>query len=224
MTNHPEFIADLRDYLEYCCRQSHENMANTGFHKNVSVVSRDVMEGKCPASTTFCRHTSFIARYLLRKMFNEDWKVAGGYCESLFMTAEEAVKESELERIQTSGKAQKVFDNGWLITPDIRCLGAHWWLEKDGIILDLSADQFGHETIVISTDDDPRYIKEAERCGASQLNSIRSTAMKWLENDFGFHSKSGKYYNDLKERHDHLCSQYPKFARLAKSQSNEFSP
>lgn len=214
MTKHIEFITDLRSYLESCCKQSHENMANSSFHRAVNMASISVVEGEIPPTTTFCKHTSFAAKYLLDKLYGEKFTVAGGHCKSLFLNAEDTWKKETLSLAKNSEKPISEFEGNWLINNKMECFGAHWWLEKDNTILDISADQFGHDSIIITSSDDPRFIKNKEASKASKISGARATTLKWLNNDFGFWNKMNKYNDELNDKYKGLQDKYPEFKSM----------
>lgn len=213
---HETFIRDLKQFLVPCYRQYHENMLNGGsnFFMGSSLESEAVRDGKLPPSATLCRQTTFLTRMLLNKAFGEKWNVGGGHCLSKNLSPEQTLSDEVWADIKASGEDARILNGDWLVRPDGRMYGVHYWLEKDGVILDLTADQFGHEDIVVTTMDDDRYIRDPEYSKAGSVASARNTAMKWLHNDFGFHARANRFYEDINAAHALFLKQYPAVRRL----------
>jgi hypothetical protein len=51
----------------------------------------------------------------------------------------------------------------------------HWWLENGQCLVDLTAEQFGWEPVVIAALDDPRY----QRHGLPTRRNLRNTLAQW---------------------------------------------
>lgn len=208
---HRAFIEDLKAFLEPCHRQYHENILNGA--GNLWITSKDdseaVRAGKAAPSSTLCRQTTFLTRMLLKKACGETWSVGGGFCLHARVRAPDMLKTEVWEDIRDSGKPVILPPGDWLVTPDGNLYGLHYWLEKDRAILDLTADQFGHESIVWTSSDDARYAKEPGRSKVGHITSTRSTALKWLHNDFGFWARANKYYAEINEAHARLLGKYP---------------
>ena len=55
----------------------------------------------------------------------------------------------------------------------------HWWIEKDGVIVDLTADQFGWDAITVTSSDDPRYQALAPARGKHWIKGLTTTIQTW---------------------------------------------
>lgn len=60
----------------------------------------------------------------------------------------------------------------------------HYWLVRsDGVLADLTADQFGHEAIVVSRQDDDRYLENWKAAWAAEhLEEVAGRAAEWRRN------------------------------------------
>lgn len=57
----------------------------------------------------------------------------------------------------------------------------HYWLVRsDGVLADVTADQFGHETIIVSVQDDLRYLENWKPAWAAEhLKEVAGRAADW---------------------------------------------
>ena len=115
--------------------------------------------GRLPDAGTSCSEgmCGFSASFMalaLSALEGSDWRVAGGWPQS----------------------------GGGMACPR-RSLKAHFWtVSEDGIVVDLTADQFGHPCIIVTGANDPRYVEsftaeEIER----HLPKVMPLAEEWLE-------------------------------------------
>lgn len=218
---HKAFVEDLKTYLDPCHRQYHENILNGGGNLwlNGTAESEAVRAGTLAPSATLCRHTTFLTRMLLKKVCGETWVVGGGYCRSEHLVASDVLKPEQCAALASASEPMSTLHGDCRVTPEGQVFGIHYWLEKDGVILDLTADQFGHEAIVMTTVDDARYLREPERSKASYVSSARSTAMKWLHNDFGFHAPANRYFEAINTAHQAFLERYPAVRRLVEPEA-----
>lgn len=76
-------------------------------------------------------------------------------------------------------------DPGWKLaggtikTLDERDAQPHWWIEKDGLIIDLTADQFGWEPITVVPTSDVRYQSLPEAASKSWIRGLTTTMATW---------------------------------------------
>jgi len=69
----------------------------------------------------------------------------------------------------------------------IRCAsgrqnGHFWTVSGDGIIVDLTADQFGLPSVMVTTEDDPRFLSSlAEQDVLRHLPKVEGVAAEWLD-------------------------------------------
>jgi len=120
---------------------------------------RRTLTGRLPDAGTSCSEgmcgfsASFVA-LALSAIDGGEWRVAGGWPQS----------------------------GGGIACPR-RSLRAHFWtVSEDGIVVDLTADQFGHPGIIVTGCNDPRYVEsftaeEIER----HLPKVMPLAEEWLE-------------------------------------------
>lgn len=68
----------------------------------------------------------------------------------------------------------------------------HYWLEADGWILDLTADQAGWDPVIVVPHDDPRYARDAARCKQKSVATLKGTVSQWRgeEQSMGIEGKS----------------------------------
>lgn len=55
----------------------------------------------------------------------------------------------------------------------------HWWMERDGVIIDLTADQFGWDPIVVTDSKDARYNKIERRSKNTLVSGLKNTVKNW---------------------------------------------
>lgn len=55
----------------------------------------------------------------------------------------------------------------------------HYWLENGGTILDLTADQFGWEPVILSTEPDERYEASKDMSKKSRVTTLLATVRQW---------------------------------------------
>lgn len=56
-----------------------------------------------------------------------------------------------------------------------------WVVRRDGLLVDLTADQFGHEEVIVCTTDDPRYLENWKKTFViRQIADVRPRADEWL--------------------------------------------
>ncbi|NTF17009.1 hypothetical protein G6L37_01020 [Agrobacterium rubi] len=125
-----------------------------------------------PLTTGFCRGVAAGVELILREMFPDCyWRVAGGfgveYC---------------TDRPDNLGDfADLDLFPGGMVNDDDEWHG-HFWVTggdpdgDEGVIVDLSADQFGHEPIVVTDSADVRY---RENCLLGPHEKIRLSEHAW---------------------------------------------
>jgi len=107
-------------------------------------------------SERMCRFTVAFLAIVLRKETGETWKIRGG-----------------------SPWPPKYPDGGMLSTSGN--WEGHYWLERNGTIIDITADQFGYEPVLITSSTDPRYKPNYSPSEIkSHLADARITPAKWL--------------------------------------------
>jgi hypothetical protein len=136
----------IRDFIVKKCFESHSSATQYAIH-------REIMNGNIPPTTTFCITSNTCAGIVLNDSKN-NWNLVSGFCLSTDLHPGKNFKKGSFK-----GDGPWYYD-GWLISEDCqRMYGAHWWLESKTHILDFTADQFGHENIVLSSLSDGRYVK-----------------------------------------------------------------
>lgn len=170
-----EWLNNIKEYLESCHLSYHKNIAE----ECCDIVSRGVVAGNTAASTGLCKETSLFLKALISKEFKQTWHIVGGFCLNPEMKANEYIKPSALE----GNGPWVVFEDSWHVAEDKNTMfGRHWWLEKDGEILDLTSDQFGHEGITKVGVDDSRYLKFDELGAIPSLADTQKIASHWFNN------------------------------------------
>ena len=146
--------------------------------------SKSIVNGDGQASAMLCKETTFATAVLLKKMYGESWGLVSGFAQQKDIDASDYFKKSFLKDIATRGVSVKTMGDSLLVDPSMRVFGDHWWLEKDGVILDLTADQYGHEDILITETDDSRYVKEGmdSIMSISDRSELLRVSNEWKHN------------------------------------------
>lgn len=181
-----DFLESVREYLEACYKYHHANeeIKHNLTHDYPYYDLVDIKDGNLTWSSGLCRESSYVLKSMLKKAFNENWSIAGGFALKKDVDARKYVKKSLHKQIMESDKATPLFGGAIIVTNDFKVYGSHWWLERSDTILDLSADQFGHESVIITKSDDPIYRKEASMSNMEALKSVRKEALIWTKNEF----------------------------------------
>jgi hypothetical protein len=114
-----------------------------------------------PLSRWMCRYTSLFLATVLRETYcDTDWQIIGGRpAQAVNATAQTQVG---------------IFacDGTW---------NDHCWVEGDGRILDLTADQFGYSPVIVTAISDRRYRSNlTERDMAENFQKLQHRPIKWL--------------------------------------------
>jgi hypothetical protein len=106
------------------------------------------------ASENMCGFSSAFASIALAEMEGGDWRIAGGWPKS----------------------------GGGVACPG-RKLNSHFWtVSDDGIVVDLTADQFGMPTIIVTSERDPRYIESFSTDEVEKyVPYLMPLAEEWIE-------------------------------------------
>lgn len=115
-----------------------------------------------PLSRWMCRYSSIFLATLLRELEGQEtWSIVGG-------------------RPPKSLNATAAGEFGMLACDDT--WNDHCWVTGRGLIIDLTADQFGHAPVIVTASSDPRYranLTEDDMAQAFQKLQRRSTP--WIE-------------------------------------------
>jgi hypothetical protein len=179
-------LKSIREYLEACFKYHHAE-AETKHdlkHDFPYYELTDIENGDSTWSSGLCRQSSFFVKSILKQTLNENWSIAGGFLVKKDMDGRDYVKKQLYKDIEAREEPLSLFEGNVLVTNKFEVYGAHWWLERKGIILDLSADQFGHESIILTTADDQRYKKEKSMSNMNAIKPIRKEALIWTKNGF----------------------------------------
>jgi len=113
-----------------------------------------------PPSRWMCRSTSIFLAEVFRTQLGSVWQIVGGRPEKYL----DATPEGAVGIFATNGT--------W---------NDHCWLEENGLVVDLTADQFGHPTVIITAADALRYRANlSEQDMAEDLLKLRSRSIAWL--------------------------------------------
>lgn len=129
------------------------------FHRNDTEYCnhRDIMKGIIPSTTGLCVHGNTC---LIKVMDNENAKLQGGYCLNPSMKVDENIKKSYLKNLASQDRFTL---HGWIHDPKTNeMFGLHWWIQLDDKIIDITADQFHLDKIIVTSIDDPRYIASSD--------------------------------------------------------------
>jgi hypothetical protein len=97
------------------------------------------------------------------------------------------------QQLALAGDSRWRVAGGWLANKDATVpLIRHYWLEADGFILDLTADQAGWDEVILTPDDDVRYTREASHCKQKLVSTLKGTTSQWRgeEQSMGIEGKS----------------------------------
>jgi hypothetical protein len=71
---------------------------------------------------------------------------------------------------------------GGFYTPTFGWQGHYWLQSSDGLIIDITAEQFGHAPVIITSSDDPRYHANfTPREIKKHHSSVIDTRNRWLQ-------------------------------------------
>lgn len=76
---------------------------------------------------------------------------------------------------------------------------------------------------MFGSSEDDRYIHDPARCNVASVSSTRSTAVKWLNNDFGFYAATNRFYDEINEAHAKFVKDFPEL-RWVLDANSELSP
>jgi hypothetical protein len=112
-------------------------------------------------STGLCIPTSVLTAHALTQRLGEEWQVTAGLPLDHFSA-------QDIERYS-------IADGGLLVCGE-SC--DHFWAvrDSDGLIVDLSADQFGYATVVVARADDSRYLGNLP---AALIETNTAQAYEW---------------------------------------------
>jgi hypothetical protein len=112
-----------------------------------------------PVSQDMCRHTTLFMLQLLEQAGDKRWLVAGGF-------------------INHRNDPGIYGESGlWL---------QHWWLENGEHILDLTADQFGWECVVLAPVTDARYSRQPEQSKKQRVATLKGSVAQWRGENASF--------------------------------------
>ncbi len=125
-----------------------------------------------PLTTGFCRGVAAGVAEILRASFPDCfWRVAGGFGAEYYTNTPPNLAEFVDADCFPGGMVDQ--SGEW---------HGHFWVtggdpdNDESLIIDLSADQFGHEDVVVTTIEDPRY-RENSLLGADEM--IRPSEKAW---------------------------------------------
>lgn len=142
-------------WMEY-----HINASKSNFTKSVAGVVPEI------SSSFMCRHATMMLYKLLKSVGDKSYKIVGGY-----MYANDSIKSDVLDLYS------KISDfKGIKIK--------HYWLENNTHIIDITADQLGHEGITYALKEDvlmkKRYQKLDDECSIGKIIGVSFMVNKWL--------------------------------------------
>lgn len=113
-----------------------------------------------PLSRFMCRYSSIFLATLLREQDEAPWSIVGGR------------PPQPLDATVAATVGMFACDGTW---------NDHCWVTGRGLILDLTADQFGHAPVIVTPCSDPRYranLSEAEM--ATDFQKLQHRPGQWL--------------------------------------------
>jgi hypothetical protein len=120
-----------------------------------------------PVSRNMCRLSAALLAPALEERHGGGWRVAGGCGE----------EGGDLGEYDT-----RAFPGGMVSLEDGHWHGHYWaWSRGLGLVVDVTADQFGHPGIVVTREDDPRYRRNyLQRAVDSHLRHVSRSRAAWL--------------------------------------------
>ncbi len=113
-----------------------------------------------PPSRWMCRSTSIFLAEVFRTQLGGCWQIVGGR------------PEKDLDATPEGGVGIFATNGTW---------NDHCWLEGSGLIVDLTSDQFGHPTVIITAVEDMRYRANlSEQDMAEELLKLSCRSIAWL--------------------------------------------
>lgn len=181
----PELLKNLKSYLEECHKQywHDDQFHNKGRKHKPSIIGEMAVKNECPNSTGLCQQTSIFLKKFLKSYLNEDWEIKGGFALDLnFNNAKDILDKKLISEVESSGESIVFFSGTRLLTSDMKIYGSHWWLERDGKILDLTADQFAHPGIIFGNNKDQTYIDRNNKI--QDTSTVKKDAAIWMNKGF----------------------------------------
>lgn len=117
-----------------------------------------------------CRFTAAFLLKALPEYLDDDWFVAGGISRKEFGVAASG-RDIDLNHL----------DGGMLSTNGE--MESHYWVvgPRSGIIVDLAADQFGWDPVIVTEMDDERYISNLKKAALREhFKHVDARASSWL--------------------------------------------
>jgi len=165
-------LAEFRVWLGPVWRMTHEYRRLAARQYRPMVLERGVPE---PACKGLCRHTSLLLQNTLKDIGDPGWVAMGG-----MMRRNGKLPEMAFEK-DPYGE--------WRVEADGTVWLQHWWLEKDGLRLDLTCESFGWEEVNLSSVGAigaDRYEINPDLCRQKYLNATVRSYLRWVTrpNDF----------------------------------------
>jgi hypothetical protein len=215
MNNKKGFLNDVRIYLESCYRHHHEvetlRMRDELNMKNFHFL--DIEDGECSLSSGLCKQTTFVSKLFLKNLFKENWKVSGGFALKKDIDARHFIKKSYHKQFMESQNPAPHMNGSLMITNDMKVFGAHWWLERKGTIIDLSADKFGHDKVIVTGIDNDIYMKVDSMSSLESIALDRKESLMWAKNGFSHMSENKQTQFTIGE-YKKLLTKYPGIVKL----------
>lgn len=219
MENKKEFLIALREYLDSCFMFHHEQ-ADIEHKATTNIPNHDMQEilnGELAPSSGLCKQSTFVCKIMLNNLFGENWSVGGGHMLKKDTSGFDWVKKSHHKEFLESDTPKPMMGGALLVNNKMEVFGTHWWLERDGIIIDLSADQFGHDSVIITTTDDNRYIKNSKRSGLHAIALNKDESLIWANNKFN-KLLENKETNNVQAAYKKLRSLFPEIENKSSSE------
>lgn len=188
-------LSETREYLEFCWTFSHMNYIKHGSR----FFLQKMPDLPCVSSAVMCRHTSLFLLMSLEAAGDNSWQVKGGYLK--------IPKNINPKMIDFYGNAvlKDAYGNKKI---------EHYWLESDGVILDLTSDQVGYEPIIYIDKKDvknlgiaDRYEIDAKKSKRGMVTSLKRTVYQWYGHPGSIYMEQDPYFKNMKNKYAILSSQ-----------------
>lgn len=137
---------------------------------------REHLEVCWPFSREKAKNSNFNGRH--REVHGNPHAVSAGYCRHSSLFLQRRLKEMGHPDWKCAGGTARIDGSDEF--------GGHWWLEKDGTILDLTADQFSGPSIQVVPADHLDYRWDVRVSKQSFISRLSHIVDQWEGQGFGF--------------------------------------
>lgn len=142
-------------------------------------------------------------RFSMQKMTAMPFPLSTNMCRHTTLFLQQQLALAGDNRWQVAG--------GWLAQQDATLSPiAHYWLEADGMILDLTADQAGWNPVILAQTDDIRYTRDAVRCKQKSVSTLKGTVSQWRGEEQSMRIEGASAFQALRARYPYTRDTFNK--------------